>query len=286
MKTSELITVEACTKIYEDYRINWSRSGLNEFAETIYCENGEDGIVEKVFSEIGEGSKFYVEFGAWDGCHLSNTCKLRKESGWHGLLLDGKFDEPSINLHKHYLTAENIVELFNKYDVPSGFDFLSIDIDGNDYYLLKEIFTSFRPRLIVIETNQLISPSTASVIEYNPNIYFDINARYFGASVKAFDDLAKQHDYVMICQHDQNVFFLEGSEVKKLQTPIDGLGDIEKLFKPRIPRWYLDANNEKVEFSKKHVENLACNNKTPEDLQPIIEKTMKNLDNDGDWIIL
>ena len=79
MKTSELITVEACTQLYQDYRLNWARKGLNEFAETIHSENGEDGIVQKIFSDIGLGGKFYVEFGAWDGVHLSNTCNLREK---------------------------------------------------------------------------------------------------------------------------------------------------------------------------------------------------------------
>ena len=55
MKTSELITVSSCTELYKKYRGNWSRRGLHEYAKSIYSENGEDGIVEQIFLEIGGG---------------------------------------------------------------------------------------------------------------------------------------------------------------------------------------------------------------------------------------
>lgn len=235
---------------------------------------------------IGASSKYYVEFGAWDGRHLSNTLNLRENFGWSGLLLDGKFDDPKINLHQHYLTAENIVTLFQKYSVPEKFDLLSIDIDGNDFYILKSILSSYVPRVIVCETNQLISPKIACTVKYNPEIYFDVNSRYFGASVKAFDDLCKQHSYIMVCQHDQNVFFLHKDDLMKLDIEIDGIGLVDHLFKPRIPRWYLQPNGKEIEFSKEYVEQLAFNGLCPEGLEPIIKKTMKNLDYDGDWIFL
>lgn len=284
MKTSELITVASCRELYNKYRENWTRRGLNDYAFTKYCEYGEDGIVEKIFSEIGAESKYYVEFGAWDGQHLSNTLNLRENFNWTGLLLDGKFDNPAINLHQHYLTAENIVELFQKYSVPQKFDFLSIDIDGNDVYLLKSILGAYQPRVIVCETNQLISPKIACAVKYNPTIYFDVNSRYFGGSVKAFDDLCKQHSYVMVCQHDQNAFFVHADDVPKLTTKIEGLGSVEQLFKPRIPRWYKDASGKEIEFTKEYVEQLAFKGEAPAGLEPIIEKSMKNFDVDGEWV--
>lgn len=284
VKTSQLITIESCLELYENYRANWARRGLNEFADTKYCEYGEDGIVEKIFQEIGTASKYYVEFGAWDGQHLSNTLNLRQNYNWTGLLLDGKFDNPEINLHQHYLTAENIVDLFQKYSVPKIFDFLSIDIDGNDVYLLKSILGAYRPRVIVCETNQLISPKISCAVKYNPTIYFDVNSRYFGGSVKAFDDLCKHYSYVMVCQHDQNAFFVHSDDISKLTTKIDGLGSVEELFKPRIPRWYSDVSGNEIEFTKEFVEQLAFKGEIPEGLKPIIEKSMKNFDVDGEWV--
>jgi hypothetical protein len=286
MKTSELITVASCTELYIKYRDNWSRRGLHEYAKSIYSENGEDGIVEQIFQEIGGGrGGYFVEFGAWDGQHLSNTKNLSANFHWTGLLLDGKFDNPEINLHQHYLTAENIVKLFTRYQVPYTFDLLSIDIDGNDIYLLKKILTTYRPRVIVCETNQLISPTMPYAITYDPSIYFDVNSRYFGASVAAFDDLTKKYSYVMIGQHDQNAFFITVEEATKLSSIIDSVGSVESLYKPRIPRWYLDSNGKEIELTKAVVEDLACKGSYPLDLHPIIEKSMKNFDVDGEFVL-
>jgi len=285
MTTQELINLKSVTDIYYSYRENWSYRGLNEFAKTIYCEDGEDGIIEKIFSIIGEESKYYVEFGAWDGCHLSNTYSLRKDKNWKGLLLDGKFDIPEINLHKHYLTAENIVELFLKYNVPQKFDLLSVDIDGNDFYLLKSILGSFKPRVIVVETNQLISPLIAATIEYNPNIYFDVNARYYGASTKAFDNLTKLHGYQLVCQHDQNAFFVLNEDAEKLTIHFSFIGNVEKIFKPRIPRHWADSTGKHFLFTKACIEELSVNNTYPNGLEPLIEYSMKNLDLGGDWVM-
>ena len=60
---------------------------------------------------------------------------------------------------------------------------------------------------------------------------------------------------------------------------------MEYLFKPRIPRWYLDSKGNEIELTKDEVEDLACKGSYPLDLQPIIEKSMKNFDVDGEFVI-
>src|SRR5208283_2047561 len=61
---------------------------LIDFASNVYSQNGEDGIVEKIFSIIGPNSKVCVEFGAWDGFHLSNSANLWSKKGWQGVLIE------------------------------------------------------------------------------------------------------------------------------------------------------------------------------------------------------
>lgn len=286
MNTSQLITIDAVNEIYLDYIKNWGRRGVHQNATSYFSESGEDGICELIFNHIGERSKFYVEFGAWDGLHLSNTAYFRTKKNWSGLLLDGGFEDEKINLRKHFLTADNINNIFAQYNTPEVFDLLSVDIDGNDYWLLSEILLKYSPRVMVLETNQLISPKIAASVEYNPSIYWDVNDRYFGASAKAWDDLGKKHGYTMVGMHDQNVFLVRSDEASKLEGVVDGLGDLEKLFKPRVPRWYLDENNTAVEYSKEHVHELAMKGERIESGSPIIEKTMKNFVADGRWVIL
>lgn len=287
MYTSDLITIEKCSNLWLEYRRNWSRKGIHQNALSYFSESGEDWICEQIFDFIGTRSKFFVEFGAWDGLHLSNTAYFRIKKNWTGLLLDGGYENPEINLYKHFLTADNITELFTKYHTPEQFDLLSVDINGNDYWLLEKILMKYQPRVMVLETNQFISPKIAASVVYNPNIYWDVNDRYFGASVKAFSRLGAKYDYTIVGMHDQNIFLVKSDDAKKLSSQIEGFGDIEKLFKPRVPRWYIDPNSKQpVEYKKEYVHELAMKGIDITTGTPVIEKTMKNFTSDGPWVIL
>ena len=139
---------------------------LHRFEYRFYSQNQEDGIIEEILYHIGQDSKYYVEFGAGDGFRESNTARLREDFGWQGLLMDMCFTNPDINLQQEYITAENINELFEKYKVPKNLDFLSIDVDYNDFYIWRALDSTFRPRLVMIEYNAAHEPSLDRV-EWN-----------------------------------------------------------------------------------------------------------------------
>ena len=107
----------------------------------IFSQNGEDGILEAIFDRIGEGQKYYVEFGMENGNEV-NTRFLREQKNWTGLLMDGGHSNPAINLHKEFITASGICGLFEKYKVPRpSIDLLSIDVD---FFLSSRIEKYFR----------------------------------------------------------------------------------------------------------------------------------------------
>jgi len=133
---------------------------LRQYERKVYCQTGEDGVIEQIFNLIGTSFRYYVEFGAMDGHAYSNTKYLREAKGWTGLLMDCGYEDLSINLHKHHITAENINELFELYNVPYDLDLLVIDIDGNDFYIWKALDEKYRPRLLVIEHNGNYAPPT------------------------------------------------------------------------------------------------------------------------------
>lgn len=191
------------------YRSN--RSEFNAHERKVYSQFGEDGILEAIFDRIGTGNKRFVEFGVEDGAEC-NTRRL-KELGWSGLWMDGAGDGQEVQ--REFVTAENINALFEKYQVPFEFDLLSIDIDGNDLWVWRSLDARYRPRVVVIEYNATISPSLNRTVAYDPEFVWD-KTDYFGASLRALDELARRKGYGLVCCNKMgvNAFFLR-EDVRK-----------------------------------------------------------------------
>jgi len=144
-----------------------SAPSANAYAMTekkVYSQNGEDGIIESICGIVGCHLKNYVEFGAED-CTECNSRNLRQK-GWKGLVMDGSHENKDINLRKEMITVENIVDLFKKYDVQKDLDFLSVDVDGMDFYVLRNILCSgqYNPKIIAVEYNSHIPHDGGAVI--------------------------------------------------------------------------------------------------------------------------
>ena len=152
---------------------------LSTTEKRVFSQNGEDGVIDAIFGSVGTASKYYVEFGTESGAE-TNTRVLREQKGWTGLLLDGSNNNPSINLHAHFLTAENIAGLFQQYGVPRDLDLLSIDIDRNDWYIFRSLVAPrtpgdlstarYRPRVIVVEYNSDWAPPDDKVVPYDGSV--------------------------------------------------------------------------------------------------------------------
>ena len=175
-----------------------------------YAQFGEENIFDYIFDNIGTKNKFIVDFGAGTlNSGLSNSRYLI-EKGYNGLLMDGNPEEENDIIKKEFITAENIVSLFDKYNVPKEFDFLSIDIDGNDFWVLKSILESdYSPRLIVNEFNGCLSEGQLQVMKYNPTHSWGSND-YYGASFEAFKHLLNEAGYSLVYQiATTNMFFIK-----------------------------------------------------------------------------
>lgn len=206
---------------------------LEKNEKQIHSQNGEDGIIHCIFRHVGTSSKYYVEFGAADGSYLSNTRYLRECEGWKGLLLDSGYENPSINLHREFISAENINQIFEKYGVPENLDLLSIDIDGNDFYVWQALDPKYKPRLVVIEYNASHLPNEDKVIEYDPLREWD-ETNYFGASILAFYRLGQKKGYSLIYAESQgiNLFFLRNDLIEQFGFTFQEVNDIEQLYRP------------------------------------------------------
>lgn len=204
---------------------------LTRFEKKVYSQNGEDGILELLTRWIGSNNRYFVEFGVQTGIEC-NTRYLREVLKFAGLMMDGTYENKSIGLYKHFITAENINSLFDEYSVPYEFSVLSIDIDLNDLWVWKAIDNKYRPHIVVIEYNSTFPPPLSVTIPYDP--YSTPNETcYFGGSLQAMNCVARQKGYKLIyCENNGvNAFFI--SEDLLIKIPPEYIEeDICKIYKP------------------------------------------------------
>ncbi|MEM6583270.1 MAG: hypothetical protein AAF699_18480 [Pseudomonadota bacterium] len=197
---------------------------VNAEART-YSQNGEDGIIAEIFSRIGEGDKFVVEFGAQNGAECCSR-NLIMNQGWKALLIDGSekgviaarrlyAEFPSVTVSRKFIRVDNILDIFQSYKIPKSPDLLVIDIDGNDYWIWKEILTVYRPRAVVIEYNGKWGPARDWIMPYRPDHHWDGSAN-FGASLSALTRLGERSGYVLVGCDSRgiNAFFVRGELVQ------------------------------------------------------------------------
>jgi hypothetical protein len=220
---------------------------LRNYEKRLISQNGEDGIIQKIFDLIGTTNKYYVEFGAGDGHFCCNTKYFREKYGWQGLLLDGACsnnmdDDLRINLHKEFITAENIIPLFIKYNVPQEFDLISIDIDRNDFYVWKALGKQYKPRVVIIEFNPAFNFTEDKVIEYDADKVWD-GGNCTGASILAMYNLGRKLGYSLIYQElaGANLFFVRDDILDAMGNQFLNTNNVAKIY---------NAQPHRIDFSR------------------------------------
>lgn len=199
---------------------------LNRYEYNIFSQSGEDGILEEIFRRIGHTNKFFVEFGVSNG--LENCTAALLLSEWKGVWIEGsdsfkkqidknfKFyiENKYLKVKNAFITAENIESLFEEENVPKEFDLLSIDIDGNDFWVWKAI-KKYTPRVVIIESNPFYGPSISWTMKYNPSHIWD-RSTYFGASLKALEILGREKGYSLVSSSimGNDAFFVRNDLIK------------------------------------------------------------------------
>lgn len=206
---------------------------LERYESRKFSQNGEDGVISRIFDCIGTTNRYFVEFGTGADGSERNT-RLLERQGWTGLLMDSCADPAHPEVRREIITAENINELFEKYSVPEEFDLLSIDIDGNDYWVWRALHRRYRPRLLVIEYNAFVPPDESKAIRYDPGFRWR-GTDYFGASLLALANLGASKGYALVyCERrGVNAFFLRADYAP---PQLRSVGDLYRPFDHRIPR--------------------------------------------------
>lgn len=207
---------------------------LSDFASDEYSQFGEDGQIAEVFRRIGESSSFCVEFGASDGLNCSNTARLWK-GGWRAVLIEsdsGRFAELEKNADGYDVTPicasvaptglTCVDVLLAKAEIDYRVDFMSIDVDGDDYVIWDAMGT--RPRVICIEYNQSIPPHV--------DLRQARQGDCFGASALSLVRLGESKGYDLVGLSRCNLLFVDRSEseaFRDLERDLDQLFDYSRL---------------------------------------------------------
>ena len=192
---------------------------INYFEFRITSENNEDGIIEHIFSKVSN-SRFFVELGFdFIQCNSLNLIK----NGWNGILIDADQDrclkierclnffypKNNVKVLNKKINRENINEIIFSNISQKNIDFLSIDIDGNDYWILEKIDTD-NINVICSEYNPWIGNNTQKVLPYDKNFTYKYDY-YFGASLHSYVNLLKSKNFHLIAVDSSgtNAFYLK-----------------------------------------------------------------------------
>jgi hypothetical protein len=191
-------------------------------ASNVYSQSGEDGIVEAILSSFPVRDRWCVEFGAWDGLHLSNSRRLIEREGYRAVLIEA---DPKLharlvqnsrafpgvvclNAFVGFDERTSLDVLLKDTGCPADFDFLSIDIDGNDIHVWRAV-AAHRPKLVCIEFNPTIPDGVLFEQPADPNVKW-------GSSLDAMKSLAHEKGYVLACANEANAFFVASEVWQKI----------------------------------------------------------------------
>ena len=194
----------------------------------IYSQTGEDGIIDYIFEKIGTTNKTFVEIGIEEGKEC-NTANLSLNFGWKGILIEANegyvkkakeyYKNKLVKVVQSFVTRENINNTIKTNDIQGEIDLLSIDIDGNDYWVWN-VINVIKPRVVIVEYNSILGKEPIT-IKYKPQFErFKEHAGgfYYGASLSALSKLGEAKGYVLVgCnRHGFNAFFVKKEEAQNI----------------------------------------------------------------------
>ena len=198
---------EAVARMLKEPRLSDPRR-LEHFGWRAYSQNEEDGIIAEIFKRLGTTDRRFLEIGVGDG--LENNTAYLLMQGWSGAWIEANaknaqrirktFAAPlasgQLRFGSSFVTRENVNDLIGGLGLRGDIDFVSIDIDGNDYYML-EVLKAVSPRVIAIEYNATFAPPVVWVNRYDPARTWD-GGNAFGASLAALTRLANSLGYTLV----------------------------------------------------------------------------------------
>lgn len=205
-------------------RLARSESGdFNSRELSVFSQWGEDGLIEYLVSHVPIERPWFVEFGV-ESYREANTRFLLMNRNWRGLVIDGseanvhaiRSDDVSwrfeLEARCAFITRDNINALIRDAGFTGDIGLLSVDIDGNDYWVWQALDV-VSPRIVVAEYNSLWGPTRAVTVPYDPEFVRGQKHHsnlYYGASLTALVTLARTKGYSLVGGNTagNNAFFV------------------------------------------------------------------------------
>ena len=168
-------------------------------------------------------TKFFIDIGASDSQPDSQT-EILANMGWRGLMfecdikkymnLSSRMSSFDIKVISDKVSPDNILNYLSDNNVPDGF-YLSLDIDGYDYYVLEKILSKYTPEIIISEINEKIPPPIKFSVLYNKNYWWN-GTHYYGYSLSMIETLLNKYNYKIDHLYYNNVILIPGKQERDL----------------------------------------------------------------------
>lgn len=178
-----------------------------------YSQFQEDGITLELVAKL-KPPPYFVEIGA--GHNGENNTRILLDEGWQGVWIDKqgaqlreRANHANVIILESFVTTLNVLDLL--YGVPCNpFGVLSIDVDGNDYWIWKQVCAAFDPAICIIECNTQKPMELPYVMPYDEDYVWDHKSQETGASVHSMRELGQELGYELYCM---------ASETPQLDSP-------------------------------------------------------------------
>jgi len=205
----------------------------------VFSQFGDDGIIQYLINLVKPLPDSFIEIGVEDYSE-ANTRFLLMNNNWQGLLMDASaaglarlrvdplFWRHALRAERVFVTRENINEVITRSGFKGEIGLLSIDLDGNDYWVWKAI-NCVQPVIAIVEYNSVFGPDRAITVPYDPEFVrrqAHYSNLYFGASISGLQRLGQRLGYALVGSNSagNNAYFVRSD---RLVQPLRALAGSE-----------------------------------------------------------
>jgi hypothetical protein len=208
-----------------------NRSNIHDNEFKVFSQWGEDGIIQFLLRQVQIPNRMFVEIGVSD-YREANTRFLLQNNNWSGLVIDGSEDnikvirrDPlywryNLKAEREFIERDNTNDILERYHVRGDIGLLSIDIDGNDYWIWETI-NNVSPRIVICEYRSLFGWRRSVTIPYDrtfSRFQAHPSGLYYGASISALHRLGQSKGYSLVGSNSAgcNLFFVRSDVLGNL----------------------------------------------------------------------